>query len=86
MAGTSAAKEAGKLYLFQRSSGWCIPKFDRAFNGFERWLLKTFPFIYDLDRARIFWLIEFLASGKTAAAIMSSGMGPVRIRRGATSR
>src|SRR5581483_4596100 len=28
-------------------------------------------------------LIEFLASGKAAAAISSSGMGPVRIRRGA---
>ena len=63
------AKEAGKLYLFQRSPGWCIPKFDRAFSPFERWMLNTFPVIYDLDRARIFWVIEFLASATIASGL-----------------
>ena len=65
------AKQAGKLYLFQRSPGWCIPKFDRAFNGFERWLLKTFPALYDLDRRRIFWFIEFLASSMVRRGLLS---------------
>ncbi|HZR37595.1 MAG TPA: NAD(P)/FAD-dependent oxidoreductase [Nevskia sp.] len=65
------ARQAGKLYLFQRSPGWCIPKFDRAFNGFERWLLRTFPLVYDLDRRRIFWVIEFLASSMIRRGLLS---------------
>ena len=64
-------KQAGRLVLFQRSPGWCIPKFDRAFNGFERWLLKTFPVVYDLDRRRIFWVIEFLASSMIQRGLLS---------------
>jgi cation diffusion facilitator CzcD-associated flavoprotein CzcO len=64
-------KQAGKLYLFQRSPGWCIPKFDRAFNGFERWLLDSFPLVYDLDRRRIFWVIEFLASAMIRRGLLS---------------
>ena len=65
------AKQAQRLHLFQRSPGWCIPKFDRAFNGFERWLLNTFPALYDLDRRRIFWLIEFLASSMISRGLLS---------------
>jgi len=64
-------KQAGRLYLFQRSPGWCIPKFDRAFNGFERWLLDTFPVVYDLDRRRIFWIIEFLAAAMIERGLLS---------------
>jgi cation diffusion facilitator CzcD-associated flavoprotein CzcO len=56
------AKQVQQLYLFQRSPGWCIPKFDRRFSTLERWLLDRVPTVYDLDRWRIFWIIEFLAS------------------------
>jgi cation diffusion facilitator CzcD-associated flavoprotein CzcO len=56
------AKQAQQLYLFQRSPGWCIPKFDRRFSTLERWLLERVPTVYDLDRWRIFWIVEFLAS------------------------
>ena len=56
------ARQAAQLYVFQRSPGWCIPKFDRAFNAFERLLLRRVPAVHDLDRFRIFWMVEFLAS------------------------
>ncbi len=65
------AKRVKQLHLFQRSPGWCIPKFDRAFNGFERWLLNHVPGVYDLDRGRIFWLIEFLASAMISRGLLS---------------
>jgi cation diffusion facilitator CzcD-associated flavoprotein CzcO len=61
---------AQRLYLFQRSPGWCIPKFDRRFNALERWLLDRVPAVYDLDRWRIFWLIEFLASSMVTRGIL----------------
>jgi cation diffusion facilitator CzcD-associated flavoprotein CzcO len=65
------AKQVGKLHLFQRSPGWCIPKFDRAFSPFERWLLNTFPAVYDVDRHRIFGIIEFLASAMITRGLWS---------------
>ena len=61
---------AQRLYLFQRSPGWCIPKFDRRFNALERWLLDRAPVVYDIDRRRIFWLIEFLASSMVTRGIL----------------
>lgn len=54
------AKDVAKLHVFQRSAGWCVPKFDRKYSRFERWLLTNVPFLHDLDRLRIFWWVEYL--------------------------
>jgi cation diffusion facilitator CzcD-associated flavoprotein CzcO len=56
------AKQVKQLHVYQRSPSWCIPKFDKPFAKWQRKLLDWLPFIHDLDRWRIFWLIEFLAS------------------------
>ncbi len=56
------AQQVKQLHVFQRSPGWCIPKFDKPFATWQRKLLDWFPFIHDLDRWRIFWVIEFLAA------------------------
>ncbi|MDR3417889.1 MAG: NAD(P)/FAD-dependent oxidoreductase [Nevskia sp.] len=66
------ARQAARLYVFQRSPGWCIPKFDRRFAPWEQWLLRRFPVLYDLDRRRIFWLIEFLASAMLGRSLAGS--------------
>ncbi|HKY91679.1 MAG TPA: NAD(P)/FAD-dependent oxidoreductase [Nevskiaceae bacterium] len=54
------AKDVEKLTVFQRTAGWCVPKFDRRYSRFERWLLTNVPFLHDLDRLRIFWWVEYL--------------------------
>jgi cation diffusion facilitator CzcD-associated flavoprotein CzcO len=56
------AKTVGKLHVFQRSPAWCIHKIDRAYTTPERWLLKHWPWTHTLDRLRIFWYVEFVAS------------------------
>ena len=56
------AKQVKELHVFQRSPSWCIHKFDRNYSRVERWLLTHVPFLHDLDRIRIFWYIEFVAS------------------------
>jgi cation diffusion facilitator CzcD-associated flavoprotein CzcO len=56
------AKRAKKLYVFQRTPSWCLPKFDRAYTRLERWLLTHWPWTHTLDRIRIFWYVEFVAS------------------------
>ncbi|MEQ1439164.1 NAD(P)/FAD-dependent oxidoreductase [Fontimonas sp. SYSU GA230001] len=54
------APRVARMHVFQRSPGWIIPKFDRQFSRFERWLLDTFPILHDLDRWRIYGITELL--------------------------
>jgi cation diffusion facilitator CzcD-associated flavoprotein CzcO len=58
------AKEVKRLHLFQRSPGWCVPKFDRPYRGWERRLLDRLPLLHDMDRWRVFWV------GNAAKAFM----------------
>ena len=37
-------------------------KADRAYSRPERWLLRHWPWTHTLDRLRIFWYVEFVAS------------------------
>ncbi|CAA0093542.1 Baeyer-Villiger monooxygenase [Zhongshania aliphaticivorans] len=54
------AKRVEKLHVFQRSPGWVGPKVEKAFSGWQRWLLDHIPLIHDIDRLRIFLLTEAL--------------------------
>lgn len=56
------AEQVKQLHVFQRSPAWCIPKFDRKYYRWERWLLTHVPFLHDFDRIRIFWYVELVAS------------------------
>ncbi|HZP11612.1 MAG TPA: NAD(P)/FAD-dependent oxidoreductase [Nevskiaceae bacterium] len=56
------AQQTDRLYVFQRSPAWCVPKFDREYTRVEKWLLKHWPWTHTLDRLRIFWYAEFVAS------------------------
>jgi cation diffusion facilitator CzcD-associated flavoprotein CzcO len=56
------AQQTDKLYVYQRSPAWCVPKFDREYTGVEKWLLRKWPWTHSLDRLRIFWYAELLAS------------------------
>lgn len=64
------ARQVTRLHVFQRSPGWCIPKFDKPFKPWQRRLLDRFPFLHDLDRWRIFWFIEFLAAAIVNTAVV----------------
>ena len=55
------APQVKRLHLFQRSPGWMIPKFEAAFSPLLRRVLARFPFLEDLDRARIYLLTEILS-------------------------
>jgi cation diffusion facilitator CzcD-associated flavoprotein CzcO len=52
------APKAGKLYLFQRTPPWILPKTDFAIP--ERWKrrFRSFPFMTWLFRIALFWLYE----------------------------
>jgi cation diffusion facilitator CzcD-associated flavoprotein CzcO len=54
------AKEVKSLHLYQRSPGWCVPKFDRPYSRWERKLIEAVPLLHDIDRTRIFWTFELM--------------------------
>jgi cation diffusion facilitator CzcD-associated flavoprotein CzcO len=56
------APRVKQLHVFQRSPAWCVHKVDRAYTRPERWLLKHWPWTHTVDRLRIFWYVEFVAS------------------------
>ncbi len=37
------AKEAGKVVIFQRTPNYIVPRLDKPFSAFEKWLFRTFP-------------------------------------------
>jgi cation diffusion facilitator CzcD-associated flavoprotein CzcO len=47
-----------KLHLYQRTPHWILPKGDRPFTEFEKWLFKHVPLMQKLLRAMIFLLTE----------------------------
>lgn len=51
------APEVGELHVFQRTPHWVLPRPDRRFSPFERWLLGFTPF-YKLLRWSIYWALE----------------------------
>ncbi|MGH8456235.1 MAG: flavin-containing monooxygenase, partial [Stenotrophobium sp.] len=65
------AEQVQQLFVFQRSPGWCIPKFDKPFRTWQRKLLDTLPVVHDMDRWRIFWMIEFLATAMVKNSLVS---------------
>lgn len=51
------ADKVGHLHVFQRTPHWVLPRPDRRFSGFERWLLG-FKLFYKLLRWAIYWALE----------------------------
>ena len=51
------AREAGKVVVFQRTPNYIVPRLDREFSGFEKWLFRTFPAI---DRANRWFIWKMM--------------------------
>jgi cation diffusion facilitator CzcD-associated flavoprotein CzcO len=52
------APVAKKLYAFQRTASWVMPKGDRAYEPWERWGFRRLPFVASLYRDFIYWNLE----------------------------
>jgi cation diffusion facilitator CzcD-associated flavoprotein CzcO len=52
------AKQAGKVYLFQRTPSWIAPKKDRRYSPFTRWVLDHVAPIRALYRQWLYWRQE----------------------------
>jgi cation diffusion facilitator CzcD-associated flavoprotein CzcO len=54
------AKVAGKLYLFQRTASWVLPKLKGTYDAKRQKRFEKYPILMQLERERIFWRQEFL--------------------------
>jgi cation diffusion facilitator CzcD-associated flavoprotein CzcO len=62
----------GRLYVFQRTAPWVVPRVDRRLADWERRLLKAFPLLQRLRRLRIYLFRELLGFAFRRPRIMSS--------------
>lgn len=46
-----------QLHVFQRTPHWVMPRHDKTYSSFERWLMG-FPWIYKVVRAAVYWKLE----------------------------
>lgn len=52
--------KVSKLYLFQRSPAWILPRLQRKIGRTERKLYNKFPFLLKAKREILFWLYEVI--------------------------
>ncbi|MDF1664534.1 MAG: NAD(P)/FAD-dependent oxidoreductase, partial [Planctomycetota bacterium] len=49
------ATKVKSLTIFQRTPPWIVPRFDRNYSKFEKWLFRVFPPLQRLYRQFIYW-------------------------------
>lgn len=57
------AEEVEELKVFQRTAPWVLPRNDRAFTDFEKFLFETVPGVQRAYRFLIYWIFEMQAVG-----------------------
>lgn len=66
------AKDASQVYIFQRSAPWILPRPDRKFFGFEKWMNKYIPGFLNLKRTLLYWRLESSVSGFLKTSFMNT--------------
>lgn len=54
--------KVSRLYVFQRSPAWVLPRWERKISNTEKWLYKKFPFLQLFQRKLNFWFLEFIGT------------------------
>lgn len=52
------APKVKQLHVFQRTPAWVIPRDERSYSAFSKWLFKVLPFTRTLHRWRCYWTNE----------------------------
>jgi cation diffusion facilitator CzcD-associated flavoprotein CzcO len=55
------ANTAAQVDLFQRTANWMIPRHDRAYRGWEKWVFRHVPLVNKLYRLFLFLRYDWLA-------------------------
>jgi cation diffusion facilitator CzcD-associated flavoprotein CzcO len=55
------AGSAAQVHLFQRTANWIIPRHDRAYHSWEKWVFRHLPLVNRLYRLFLFLRYDWLA-------------------------
>lgn len=66
------AGKVARLDVFQRTPNWIVPRTDRAYRPFEKWLFRHVPLARQLYRALIYWLFELRVLGMVIHPVLMS--------------
>jgi cation diffusion facilitator CzcD-associated flavoprotein CzcO len=54
------AEKVARLFVFQRSPAWVLPRWDHKNSAFIKKVYKRFPFIQQFHREINYWFLEFI--------------------------
>ncbi len=57
------APRAGRVTIYQRSAHWIVPRGDREYAQWERWVFRRAPAVMRAHRSSIYWRLEFNVLG-----------------------
>lgn len=52
------APKVKQLHVFQRTAAWVIPRDERTYSAFSKWMFEALPFTRTLHRWRCYWTNE----------------------------
>jgi cation diffusion facilitator CzcD-associated flavoprotein CzcO len=52
------APKVSRLFVYQRTPAWVIPRDERTYNSLEKWAFRKAPALRKLHRARLYWTNE----------------------------
>ncbi len=56
-------KSVTSLKVFQRTPTWLVPRFDRAYSSFTKWMFRNVPGLDNLYRVFLYWRNEYYGIG-----------------------
>lgn len=72
---------AAELTVVQRSAPWVLPRGERRRTAWERWLFRTLPITQRLNRAAIYWLMEFIGLAFVGPRPFNNMLGAVVLHK-----
>nr|WP_315496634.1 NAD(P)/FAD-dependent oxidoreductase [uncultured Rhodoferax sp.] len=57
------ANVAAQVHVFQRTAAWVLPRWDRPYGTFKRWVYRYVPGLQRLSRWRVYWFNEVVGMG-----------------------
>src|SRR5262249_3317030 len=57
------AKQAAHLTVFQRTPNYILPRRDRTFTNFQKFMFRRAPWTMSITRNRIYWWAEWMFWG-----------------------
>ena len=69
------APQAAHVDVFQRTAAWVLPRWDKPYGAFRRWIYRQVPGLQRLSRWRVYWFNEWVGMAFMGSTRMQALLG-----------